>query len=128
MTSSEIVTPQEKIPLIWRGIRGLCPRCGQGKLFQSYLKQNEFCPFCQEDLSRFRADDGPAWLTILLTGHLIIPVAVYFSMSEVLPQAVAIAIVLLLTILAVLVILPRTKGLFISVLWILARKKRLNAA
>jgi hypothetical protein len=56
-----------------RGAFGRCPRCGHGKLFNSYLKQVDHCAACTEQLGHIRADDGPAWLTILLTGHILVP-------------------------------------------------------
>ncbi|KTD21354.1 DUF983 domain-containing protein [Legionella londiniensis] len=59
--------------VLWRGIRGRCPSCGHEKIFESYLKQGESCSNCQEDIGRFRADDGPAWLTILVIGHIVAP-------------------------------------------------------
>ena len=31
------------------------------------------CPVCREELHHHKADDGPAYLTILLVGHLMAP-------------------------------------------------------
>lgn len=45
---------------MWRGTRGLCPSCGQGKMFRGYLKVSDHCPNCDEELHHQRADDGPA--------------------------------------------------------------------
>jgi uncharacterized protein (DUF983 family) len=100
-----------------RGIRGYCPSCGQGKLYKSYLKQVDTCSVCHEDLGRIRADDGPAWLTIFIVGHLLAPLIifamVYSSYSDV---TLAIAFVLLAMGLC-LSILPFAKGLFIAFVW-----------
>lgn len=57
--------------ILWRGIREFCPQCGKGKIFKSYLKQVEYCPSCQENISALQADDGPAWLIILVIGHIL---------------------------------------------------------
>ena len=51
----------------------LPPALRRGDLFKSYLKQVEACPACGEAWSEVRADDGPAWLTILIVGHLLAP-------------------------------------------------------
>ena len=51
---------------VLRGLRGTCPRCGEGALFHKYLKVNPACPACGHDLDRYPADDGPAYFTILL--------------------------------------------------------------
>ncbi|QBX34221.1 DUF983 domain-containing protein [Paracoccus liaowanqingii] len=56
-----------------RGARGRCPACGEGKLFLSYLKVADHCPSCQEEMHHQRADDGPAYLTILIVSHLGAP-------------------------------------------------------
>ncbi len=56
-----------------RGARGRCPACGEGRLFTGYLKVADACPACHEDLHHQRADDGPAYLTILIVSHLGAP-------------------------------------------------------
>jgi len=59
-------------PSVFRGLKGKCPACGDGRLFWKYLKINGRCPACDHDLARYPADDGPAYLTILLVGHLVV--------------------------------------------------------
>jgi uncharacterized protein (DUF983 family) len=68
-------------------------------------------------LSAYRADDGPAYFTILLVGHLIIAPALVFPVVwEASPWIVVPVSLSLLTAL-VLTILPRIKGAFIGGLW-----------
>jgi uncharacterized protein (DUF983 family) len=55
-----------------RGLRGRCPHCGKARLFYRYLKVEPVCQTCGHDLDRYPADDGPAYFTILLVGHLVI--------------------------------------------------------
>ena len=38
-----------------------------------YLTVRHACPACGTELHHHRADDGPAWATILITGHLLAP-------------------------------------------------------
>ncbi len=54
-----------------RGMRGLCPACGRGAMFASYLKVNDACPECGEELHHQRADDAPPYLTIFVVGHIV---------------------------------------------------------
>ena len=54
--------------VIGRGLRQCCPACGRGKLFRTYLKQVDTCEVCGAPLGDIRADDGPAWLTVLTLG------------------------------------------------------------
>ena len=55
-----------------RGLRARCPHCGKGKLFYRYLKVEPVCQSCGHDLDRYPADDGPAYFTVLIVGHLVI--------------------------------------------------------
>lgn len=102
---------------IKRGLKYRCPNCGEGRLFARYLKVNPECPACGHDLSQYRADDGPAYLTILLVGHLIVAPAFFFPiMWETSPWIMVPAALTALTA-AVLILLPRIKGGFIGLLW-----------
>ena len=60
-----------------RGMMGRCPACGEGKLFRAFVKVADRCNACGEDLHHHRADDFPAYLTIFLVGHLVVPIAMY---------------------------------------------------
>lgn len=62
---------------LMRGMMGRCPACGEGKLFRAFVKVADRCPACGEDLHHHRADDFPAYLTIFLVGHLVVPIAMY---------------------------------------------------
>jgi uncharacterized protein (DUF983 family) len=56
-----------------RGLKGLCPACGKGRLFAGYLRVAEACESCDAPLGRLRADDAPPYFTILITGHVLVP-------------------------------------------------------
>ena len=58
---------------IGRGLRGLCPACGNDKLFDGFLKVRAACRSCGAPLGLARADDAPPYLTILVAGHIIVP-------------------------------------------------------
>ena len=66
-------------PALRRGWRCRCPNCGEGRIFVSYLKIRDTCDVCGEALHHQRADDGPAYLTILIVGHILAPLIVYVS-------------------------------------------------
>jgi uncharacterized protein (DUF983 family) len=57
---------------MWRGLKGKCPHCGKAPLFYRYLKVEPVCQTCGHDLERYPSDDGPAYFTVLLVGHLVI--------------------------------------------------------
>ena len=58
---------------IGRGVRGLCPACGEAPAFGRFLKIVPVCPACAAPLGSARADDAPPYFTILLVGHIVIP-------------------------------------------------------
>ncbi len=104
---------------IRRSLRGDCPKCGGAKLFRSYLKQVEACPACGEAWSEVRADDGPAWLTILIVGHLLAPLVLPIALEDRLPLWLLILGLSLFSAALCLLLLPRCKGVFIATIWAL---------
>jgi len=104
-------------PAMLRGALGRCPSCGQGRLFRGYLSVRPTCPHCGEELHHQRADDGPAYLTILLVSHLGAPLllAIYMMYR---PSAMAMLIGFGLgAVVLSLLLLPRIKGGMIGFQW-----------
>jgi uncharacterized protein (DUF983 family) len=58
---------------ILRGLRNRCPHCGEGRVFDGYLKVVPACAVCGTRLGAFRADDAPPYFVIFLVGHLVMP-------------------------------------------------------
>lgn len=104
-------------PAVARGFRGKCPNCGSGALLKSYLKVHDSCTVCGQELHHQRADDGPAYLTILIVGHLMAPL-LHFTFVTWRPEPLT-----LFTIFSVgcaglsLYLLPRLKGAMIGFQW-----------
>ncbi len=103
--------------ILKRGIYGRCPNCGDGALFKSYLKQVEACAQCGEKFGHIRADDAPAWLTILLAGHVVAPFLLGVVPNLDWPEWVILLVIMSYAFLLSLAILPSAKGFFISVIW-----------
>lgn len=117
MTAMTEQTERPLKPAIWKGLRLRCPNCGKGKLLHSYLKVCETCSECGQELHHQRADDGPAYLTILLVGHLLAFVLhiVYVAYR---PEPLTLALVLsVVTVAGSLFLLPRMKGLVVAYQW-----------
>lgn len=100
-----------------RGILLRCPQCGQGKLFRKYLSPVETCAHCTNPIADLRADDGPAWLTILLVGHIIAPMFIYAVRHPSLPDWLVMTGLLASVTVLVALLLPLSKGAFIGMLW-----------
>ena len=66
---------------LWRGVRGRCPRCGRGRLFCAFLKVNDHCSVCRLDFTGHRADDLPAYLVIVIVGHVLVPAILWIEVD-----------------------------------------------
>jgi uncharacterized protein (DUF983 family) len=105
---------------VTRGLFGRCPACGRGRLFRSYLKVVNTCKVCGEDLSHHRADDAPAYVTMLIVGHLV--AAGVLMSDELWPNSSLLWVAvfwLAMTVAASLLILPRAKGAIVGQQWAL---------
>lgn len=86
-------------------------------MLSGYLKVRDHCPVCREELHHHRADDGPAYLTILFVGHLMAPL-LHIVFVNFRPDPL-----ILFTIFAVgaiglsLYLLPRLKGAIVGFQW-----------
>ena len=93
MTHEESTTNRQfSLALLARGFHKTCPQCGKGPLLTGYLKPQASCSACKEDFSHISADDGPAWLTLLIVGHAVVPLMLFFGRSDVVPLWLAILI------------------------------------
>lgn len=104
-------------PALRKGWSRRCPNCGAGPMLQGYLKVRETCAVCGEDLSHQRADDGPAYLTILIVGHLLAPMLMFVFMRYRPEPATLIAIFSVGTVALSLYLLPRLKGAMVAMQW-----------
>jgi uncharacterized protein (DUF983 family) len=102
-----------------RGFRGRCPRCGEGKLFRAFLKVDDHCAVCDLDFTPHRADDLPAYLVIVIVGHIVVPLALMIETNYSPPVALQLAIYLPVTFVASLALLQPIKGAVVGVQWAL---------
>ena len=104
-----------KFELLRRGFNKKCPLCGISPIFVKYIKTFNKCENCGIKLSEYKSDDGPAYITIFLVGHILIPLILlvekYYSPTLLLQMVFW----PLLTILSSLWLLPRVKGAFIGI-------------
>ena len=102
-----------------RGFRGRCPRCGEGKLFRAFLKVDDRCSVCELDFTPHRADDLPAYLVIVIVGHIVVPLALMIETNYSPPVALQLAIYLPVTFIASLALLQPVKGAVVGMQWAL---------
>lgn len=111
--------PRPVLAAMLRGAANKCMNCGQGKVFQGFLKNAHACSHCGQEFHHHRADDAPPYFTITIVGHIIIPAllavevlwhpAIWIHMSLWLP----------LTIILALFLMRPIKGALIGLQWAL---------
>ena len=74
---------------VWRGAKRRCPDCGEGKLFDSYLKPTSACKACGAGYDHIRTDDFAPWLTIIVLGHIMVPLMSAVLVPEMLADVVS---------------------------------------
>jgi uncharacterized protein (DUF983 family) len=104
---------------IKRGLRGRCPNCGKGRLFQGYLTPVAACSVCGEDLSHQRSDDFAPYLTIVAVGHLIVPLILFGEFNPAVSPVLLLALALPATGISALLFLRPIKGAIIGLQWAL---------
>ncbi len=63
------------------GMRGLCPRCGQGKLFAGFLTPAKRCANCGLDFAFADSGDGPAVFVIMIVGFIVVGLALFVEFT-----------------------------------------------
>ncbi len=53
-----------------------CPACGEGKLYDSFMKITEKCPACGLEIKKHESADGPAYIAMFLTSIIVIIAAI----------------------------------------------------
>ena len=97
-------------------LRMRCPQCGQGDLFQSYLKLRDRCRACGADFRAADAGDGPAVFVVLVVGAIATPLLFILQIAGA-PTWVAIAVTLAAAIALCLALLPLFKATLFALQW-----------
>ena len=116
---------EKSSPSLWqaikRGLRCKCPSCGKTSAFRAYLKVQDNCATCNTQLSHFRSDDLPPYITIFLVGHIVVPLLLIVEEMAPMPMATLITGALIATGVLTLALLPIIKGAVIALMWHLDR-------
>ena len=109
---------ERNLPLaLRRGFAGSCPACGQARLFGRFLKPVPACPACGQDWTVKTADDFPAYLVILLLGHLMVPAVIETNRHIALSAGFQMLFWPSLSALLALMLIQPMKGFVIGLLW-----------
>lgn len=124
MTSLQTAVPANRIDLpqslssaLWRGAKGHCPRCDSARLFRAYLKPVDTCPSCGQDWTLQSADDFPAYISILVSGHLMAPIIIYLMNGTNLSSTALAALIVAIAVVMTIGLLQPSKGAVIAAQW-----------
>jgi uncharacterized protein (DUF983 family) len=113
---------------VLRGLCARCPACGEGHLFAGWLKVVKQCEICAAPLGLARSDDLPPYLTILLVGHIVVPLMVWMERTQSPPTWLTAAIFLPLTLVLTLALMRPIKGGTVGLMLKLGLVKEPDAA
>lgn len=102
---------------IGQGLKGRCPQCGKGRLFSGYVKTRDACDACAQDFSGHQADDAPPYLTIMIVGHIAIPLALASKQLFDPPLWLQFSTWLPIMAISTWALLPAMKGAMIGLQW-----------
>jgi len=102
---------------VLRGLRGRCPACGEGRVLRGYLTATPACSACGEGYAHLSADDMPPWLTIMVVGHIVVPLLLLVEQAWHPAMWLQMAIWPAATVALLLLLLPRSKGAVLGLLW-----------
>ena len=104
---------------MWRGFLGRCPHCGEGRLFRAFLKTVDDCQVCGEEFHHHRADDLPAYLVVVVVGHVILGAFMGVETMFALEMWQHLAIWAPLTVISAVALLQPVKGAIVGLQWAL---------
>jgi uncharacterized protein (DUF983 family) len=103
---------------IARGFVGRCPACGRGAVIRGYISPVAACAACGEDLARYQTADFAPYIVTFFVGLVFTPLTFVLSLDEALGDWALYATIAAALLTAIL-LLPRTKGAAIGLLWAL---------
>lgn len=102
-----------------RGFFRRCPNCGEGRMLRGYVAVNAACDHCGQPIEPYRADDAPAYFTIFVVGHIIVPLVLWLENLAQPAMWVHAAIWIPATLVLTLALLPPIKGAVMGLQWAL---------
>ncbi|KMO29858.1 membrane protein, partial [Methylobacterium tarhaniae] len=63
------------------GLRGRCPRCGEGHLFKGFLSFRPACEVCGLDFRFIDSADGPAFFVMSIVGIVVVALAMWVEFA-----------------------------------------------
>ena len=117
-----IDTPVLSEPRSWkkamgRGFTCCCPACGQGRMFNGYLKVAHSCSSCGEELHHHRADDAPPYFTMMIVGHVVVPLVLVVEKLWHPDMSIHMLLWTAVTLSLTFALMPAVKGAIVGLQW-----------
>ncbi|WP_423308251.1 DUF983 domain-containing protein [Caulobacter sp. KR2-114] len=108
------LTPKPGVNPFLAGLAGRCPNCGEGPLFEGFLRVSATCSACGFDLAKADSGDGPAVFVIIIAGFLAVFGALFTEVAARPPIWLNLSIWMLVALGLCLALLRPTKGLMLA--------------
>ena len=102
---------------VLKGFAGRCPHCGKGKMFRAFLKVVDHCDACGEEFFHHQADDFPAYLVIVVVGHVVAAALLFVAAAQMFDIWTQAAIFIPLSIVLALALIQPVKGAVVAAQW-----------
>src|SRR5688572_13705412 len=99
------------------GLKLRCPQCGEGEVFEGYLKFRDHCRACGANFKAADAGDGPAVFIILIVGAIVTPLLIILQFGTSLPDWLALTITMVAAVVLCLALLPPFKSVLFALQW-----------
>jgi uncharacterized protein (DUF983 family) len=109
--------PRDVGQAMLRGSLCRCPRCGQGRLFGSFLKVAPACTACGQPFEGHRADDAPPYITMFIVGHVVVGLNLAVERGAEWPMWLHFSVWIPLALVLSLVLLQPIKGAMVGLQW-----------
>jgi uncharacterized protein (DUF983 family) len=86
-------------------------------MFSGYLSVAGCCKDCGLAFEAIRSDDAPPYFTILIAGHIVVPLLLRFEQLAAPPAWAELAVALPSTLVLTLGLLPFVKGAVMGAIW-----------
>lgn len=92
-------------------------------MFTGYIRLRPSCGTCAAALEPHRADDAPMYFTVLMVGHIVVPLMLLAEQLYSPADWVHMMLWVPLTLVLSLALLPRVKGALVGLQWALGVRR-----
>ena len=107
--------------LLWRGCRKRCPQCGQGALYQRWMKLHDHCSLCG---LQYLPNQGDLWGPLVFVNRVVflIPLVVLFYFLRWHPKSIILALFAGAMLFLLVFTMPHRNGMSVALDYLIRRK------